>query len=102
MQPDSRRAQAPGLRPRTFASPQTTDARSLPIRPHALSTTHQWRDPALQRRRIAAVASSSRIDGSYRFVPGSDAFLILHGIAETFSLDAELAERVQGHQSAMR
>src|SRR5882724_11116282 len=29
-------------------------------------------------------------------------FLILHGIAETFGLDAELAKSVQGHQSAMR
>src|SRR5579885_274463 len=39
MQPDSRRAEAPGLRPRTFALPQTTDARWLPIHLHALSST---------------------------------------------------------------
>jgi len=35
MQPDNRHAKAPGLRPRIFASPQTTDARSLPIHLHA-------------------------------------------------------------------
>ena len=35
MQPDSRHARAPGLRPRIFASPQTTGARWLPIHPHA-------------------------------------------------------------------
>ena len=50
MQPGSRHAKARGLRPRIFASPQTTDARWLPIHPHALSSTHRWRDPAQQRR----------------------------------------------------
>src|SRR6266404_3751632 len=39
---------------------------------------------------------------SYRLIPGCHTFLILHGIAETFGLDAELAKSVQGHQSAMR
>src|SRR6266446_6285014 len=38
----------------------------------------------------------------YLLVSGSPTFLILHGIAETFGLDAELAKSVQGHQSAMR
>src|SRR6185437_6814891 len=38
----------------------------------------------------------------YSLVPWRHAFLILHGIAEPFSLDAELAESIQGHQSAMR
>src|SRR5437016_5164562 len=38
----------------------------------------------------------------YLLVPGCHTFLILHGIAETFGLDAELAKSVQGHQSAMR
>src|SRR4030088_2728292 len=38
----------------------------------------------------------------YVLVPGCHTFLILHGIAETFGLDAELAKSVQGHQSAMR
>src|SRR5882724_9181084 len=38
----------------------------------------------------------------YLLVPGCHTFLILHGIAETFGLDAELAKNVQGHQSAMR
>ena len=37
----------------------------------------------------------------YLLVPGCHTFLILHGIAETFGLDAELAKSVQGHQSAM-
>src|SRR6266478_3912563 len=41
MQPDNRHAKAPGLRPRSFASPQTTDARWLPIHRHALSSTHR-------------------------------------------------------------
>src|SRR5207247_4155039 len=41
MQPDSRHAKAPELRPRIFASPQTTDARWLPIHLHALSSTHR-------------------------------------------------------------
>src|SRR3984957_6196971 len=39
---------------------------------------------------------------SYPLVPGCHTFLILHGITETFGLDAELAQSVQGHQSAMR
>jgi hypothetical protein len=38
----------------------------------------------------------------YLLVPGCHTFLILHGIAETLGLDAELAKSVQGHQSAMR
>src|SRR5436190_4649088 len=38
----------------------------------------------------------------YLLVPGCHTFLILHRIAETFGLDAELAKSVQGHQSAMR
>ena len=38
----------------------------------------------------------------YLLVPWRYAFLILHGIAEPFSLDAELAESIQGHQSAVR
>src|SRR6266436_869313 len=38
----------------------------------------------------------------YQLVPGCHTFLILHGIAETFGLDAELAKSVQGYQSAMR
>src|SRR5882757_3620816 len=38
----------------------------------------------------------------YLLVPGCHTFLILHGIAETFGLHAELAKSVQGHQSAMR
>jgi len=49
-QPDSRHARAPGLRPRIFASRQTTDARWLSIHLLALSSTHRWRDPARQRR----------------------------------------------------
>src|SRR3974390_1929297 len=61
MQLDSRHAKAPGLRPRTFASPQTTDARWLPIHLHALSSTRRWRDPARQRRRIAAIPFSSSL-----------------------------------------
>src|SRR5258708_26478972 len=61
MQPGSRHAKAPGLRPRIFASPQTTDARWLPIHRHALSSTHRWRDPARQRRRIAAILFSSSL-----------------------------------------
>src|SRR5438105_4658077 len=40
--------------------------------------------------------------GSYLLVPGCHTFLILHGIAETCGLDAELAKSVQGHQPAMR
>src|ERR1700738_5157700 len=44
---------------------------------------------------------SWRFEG-YLLVPGCHTFLILHGIAKTFSLDAELAKSVQGHQSAMR
>src|SRR6266568_8686625 len=59
MQPGSRHTKAPGLPPRIFASPQTTDARWLPIHLHALSSTHRWRDPARQRRRIAAIPFSS-------------------------------------------
>jgi L-alanine-DL-glutamate epimerase-like enolase superfamily enzyme len=56
------------------ALPQTTDARSLPIHLHALSSTHLlWHFE------------------SYSLAPGCDTFLILHGIAETFGLDAELA-----------
>src|SRR2546427_10602163 len=58
MQPDSRHAKAPELRPRIFASPQTTDARWLPIHLHALSSTHRWRDPARRRRRIATAPFS--------------------------------------------
>src|SRR2546428_3580855 len=61
MRPDSRHAKAPGLRPRIFASPQTTDARWLPIHRYALSSTHRWRDPARQRRRIAAILFSSSL-----------------------------------------
>src|SRR6266436_1627080 len=61
MQPGSCRAKAPGLRPRIFALPQTTDARWLPIHHHALSSTHRWRDPARQRRRIAAILFSSSL-----------------------------------------
>src|SRR3984885_7365660 len=38
----------------------------------------------------------------YLLVPGCHTFLILHGIAETLGLDAELAKSVQGHQSAIR
>src|SRR5271165_4108276 len=59
MQPDSHHAKAPGLRPRTFALPQTTDARWLPIHLHAVSSTLRWRDPARQRHRIAAIPISS-------------------------------------------
>src|SRR3981081_2331980 len=59
MQPGSRHAKAPGLRPRIFASPQTTDARCRPIHLRALLSTHRWRDPARQRRLIAAVPFSS-------------------------------------------
>src|SRR5712671_3043747 len=99
MRPDSRHAKAPGLRPRIFASPQTTDARWLPIHRHALSSTHRWRDPARQPHRIAAIPFSFE---RYALFPGRHIFLVLHGIAETFGLDAELAESVQGHQSAMR
>src|SRR5262252_8071726 len=69
MQPDSRHAKAPGLRPRIFASPQTIDARWLPIRLHAFSSTHRWRDPARQRRRIATIPFSS----SLRFLLSSSA-----------------------------
>src|SRR5947209_5067187 len=61
MRPDSRHTKAPGLRPRIFASPQTTDARWLPIHRHALSSTHRWRDPARQRRRIVAIPFSSSL-----------------------------------------
>src|SRR6516165_5281996 len=59
MQPDSRHAKAPGLRPRIFASPQTNDARRLPIHLHAFSSTHRWRGPARQHHRIAAIPLSS-------------------------------------------
>src|SRR5882762_518522 len=61
MQPGSRRAKAPGLRPRIFASPQTTDVRWLPIHLSALSSTHRWWDPVRQRRRIAAIPFSSSL-----------------------------------------
>src|SRR5215468_3798779 len=61
MPPDSRHAKAPGLRLRTFASPQTIDARWLPIRPHAPSSTHQWRGPARERRPIATSPFSSSL-----------------------------------------
>src|SRR5438094_4720624 len=59
MQLDSRHAKAPGLRPRIFASTQTTDARWLPIHLSALSSTHRWRDPARQRRRSEEHTSDS-------------------------------------------
>src|SRR6266436_2807981 len=95
IQPDSRHAKAPGLHPRTFASLQTTDARWLPIHLHALSSTHRWRDRARQRRSIETIPFSSSLLSwrfeSYPLVPGCHTFLILHGIAETFGLDAELA-----------
>jgi hypothetical protein len=41
-------------------------------------------------RVLAGGKLSWRFD-SYPFVPGCHTFLILHGIAETFGLDAELA-----------
>src|SRR5215472_15306322 len=94
MRSDSRHAKAPGLRLRIFASPQTTSARRLPIHLRALSSSHRWRDRAPQRRSIETIPflSSWRLE-SYLPVPGHNTFLILHGIAETFGLDAQLAER---------
>src|ERR1700757_4918484 len=103
MQSDSRHAKAPGLRLRIFASPRTTSARSRPIHPHALSTSHRWPDHARQRRSIETIPFSwSWRFYSYLPVPRGHTLLIFHGIAETFGLDAELAESVQSHQSAMR
>ena len=103
MRLDSRHVEVRGLRLRIFASPQTNGARWLPIHLHALSSTHRWRDRARQRRSIETIpfSSSWRFD-SYLLVPGCDAFLILHGIAEPFGLDTELAKSVQSHQPAMR
>src|SRR5262249_49943268 len=49
-----------------------------------------------------SVGVLSRRFERYPLVPGRHTFLILHGIAKTFGLDAELAQSVQGHQSAMR
>src|SRR5438477_10627319 len=103
MQPGSRHARAPGLRPRISASLQTIDARWLPIRPSALSSTHRWPDRARRRRRIAAIPfSSSRRFERHSLVPRRHTFLVLHGIAESFGLDAELAQSLQRHQPAMR
>src|ERR1700721_2076333 len=61
MRRGSRHAQAPGLRPRNFASPQTSDVRWLPIHRHVLSSRHQWRDPSGYRLRTVTVGSYSRI-----------------------------------------
>src|ERR1700685_3623358 len=103
MRPDSRHEKVRGLRRRIFASRQTSDARWFPTHPAAVSSTRRWRDPAPQRRRTATVplSWSSRFE-MYVLIPGRHAFLILHGIAETFGLDAELAQSVQGHQPAVR
>src|ERR1700741_2327827 len=61
MQPDSRHAKDPALRHRSFASPQTNDARWLRVHRNAPSSTHRWRDHARQGRRIAEIPSSSWI-----------------------------------------
>src|SRR5882724_10014123 len=61
MRRDSRHVKAPGLRPRIFASSQTTDARWIPIRLHAFSSMYRWRDRARQRRSIAAIPISSSL-----------------------------------------
>src|SRR5215831_14774370 len=55
----------------------------------------------------AVQSKQSPLSGSWRFksylaAPRGHAFLIFHRIAETFGLDAELAQSVQGHQPAMR
>src|SRR6266581_5232133 len=67
------------------------------------------RSTAPLNRSVLIVATLESAGGvlSWRFqryllVPGCHTFLILHGIAETFGLHAELAKSVQGHQSAMR
>ncbi len=153
MPPDSRHAKVPGLRPRIFASPQTTDARWLPtplsfihasmvgsrttaplnrsnsvliVAPHqdrrpqtrgastALSSGSEpifactglhslkisFTSALLPRvsqkgRRFAGTLESAGVLSwyfeSYSLVPGCHTFLILHGIAETFGLDAEVA-----------
>src|SRR5215472_15508590 len=103
MQSDSCHARAPGLRLRIFASPQTTSARWLPIHLHALSSSHRWPDHARQRPSIETIpfSWSSRFQSRLP-VPRGHTFLIFHGIAETFGLDTELAQSVQGHQPAMR
>src|SRR5436309_12393156 len=89
MQSYSRHTKAHGLRLRIFASPQTTDERWLPVHLHALSSTHRWRDRALQRRSIERIPFlSSWCFESYLLVPGCHTFPILHGIAETVGLDA--------------
>jgi hypothetical protein len=67
-------------------------------------------DSAVESQQFRSHRRDFGINGgvlSWRFerylrVPGCHTFLILHGIAETFGLDAELAKSVQGHQSAMR
>src|SRR5262249_15367370 len=56
----------------------------------------------LLSRILESAADPSPRFESYLPVPGCDIFLILHGIPETLSLDSELAQSVQGHQSAMR
>src|SRR6266481_5010105 len=113
MQPDSRHAKAPGLRHRIFASPQTRYAMA-PNSPacsfiHASMAGSRSTAPLNRSNSVFIVATLESAGGvlSWRFeryllVPGCHTFLILHGIAETFGLDAELAKSVQGHQSAMR
>src|SRR5579864_5440969 len=103
MQSDSRHAKAPGLRLRIFASPQTTSARSRPNHLHALSSSCRWPDHARQRRSIETIPFSwSWRFYSYLPVPRGHTLLIFHRIAETFGLNAELAQSIQGHQPAMR
>src|SRR4029077_11296180 len=75
---------------------------------HASMTGSRSTAPLNRSNSVLIVATLESAGGflSWRFeryllVPGCHTFLILHGIAETFGLDAELAKSVQGHQSAM-
>src|SRR5690349_10977648 len=58
--------------------------------------------PSLRRIGESSERFLSRRFERYPLVPRRHAFFILHGIAETFGLDTQLAQNVEGHQSAMR
>src|SRR5579872_3826960 len=102
MRSGNRHAEAHVLRRRIVASPQTTPARCCPVRPYVLSSTHRLQDPARPRRSIAAIPfAQSWSLNRYLLIPWRHAFIIFHRIAETFSLNAKLAQSVKGHQSPM-